>query len=101
MLKFFYLVGIDPVYQSVPVQVAFSVPKRSFKKAYQRNRLKRRMREAYRLQKHMLLPASDEKDFRMAVFITFSSRNELPYRPIAQAMKKGLLKLNAQLESQK
>lgn len=33
------------------VKIAFSVPKRKFKLAVTRNRLKRQMREAYRLQK--------------------------------------------------
>lgn len=36
---------------SMTVKVAFSVPKRNFKKAVTRNLLKRRMREAYRKNK--------------------------------------------------
>jgi len=35
-------------------QVAVSVPKRNFKKATDRNRLKRQMRESYRLNKHLV-----------------------------------------------
>ncbi|MEZ0542051.1 ribonuclease P protein component [Fibrella arboris] len=36
-------------------QVLFSVPKRAFKKAVDRNAVRRRVREAYRLHKHRLL----------------------------------------------
>lgn len=38
-----------------PIQIAFSVPKRRFKKAVARNRIKRLCREAFRVQKESLL----------------------------------------------
>ncbi len=41
----------------VGVSVLFSVPKKSFKRAWKRNLIKRRMRESYRQRKHELLAA--------------------------------------------
>ncbi len=49
-LLFFYL----PFPQAECTQVLFSVPRRNFKKAVDRNRIKRQMREAYRLRKHTI-----------------------------------------------
>ncbi|MGI4835912.1 MAG: ribonuclease P protein component [Janthinobacterium lividum] len=43
---------------SAPPQVLISVSKRTFKRAVDRNRLKRLIREAYRLNKHRLLEAA-------------------------------------------
>lgn len=51
-LKLIYMPA--EVEQEVPLKVGVSVPKRNFKKAVERNRIKRLMREAYRLNKHLI-----------------------------------------------
>ena len=52
-LRFVYYT--EPGTTPAPTQVVISVSKRHFKRAVDRNRLKRQIREAYRLNKHLLL----------------------------------------------
>lgn len=66
------------------IQVAITVPKRNFKKAVDRNKLKRRIREAWRKNKHLLLfPAPDTPD-KAALILVFVSRESLSYKEIEQ-----------------
>ena len=53
-----------------PAQVMVSVSKRHFKRAVKRNRVKRQIREAYRLNKHLLYEALEQKK-DMAVAMAF------------------------------
>ncbi len=47
---------------AMPVaQIVISVPKRHFKHAVDRNRVKRQLREAYRQEKHLLEEAAEDK----------------------------------------
>lgn len=75
-----------------PVQVAFTVPKRNFRKAWQRNRIKRRMREAYRLQKNRLYEHLPEGR-RLALVLIYTGREELPYERMEKALRFLLEKL--------
>lgn len=71
-------------------QAAFSAPKKNFKQAVQRNRVKRQMREAYRLQKAIL----DQENGKKFVLLFVCIAKELPsYDLISSALGKLLTKI--------
>jgi len=52
-----------------PLQIGFTVPKRLIKKAVDRNRIKRQLREVYRLNKEEFYQLIDKKYIMMVVFM--------------------------------
>ncbi len=58
-----------------PVQILISVPKKRFKHAVDRNRVKRQIREAYRLHKQLLSEATPEDKELLIAFIWLSDRH--------------------------
>jgi len=67
------------------IQTGVSVSKRNFKKAVQRNRIKRLMREAYRKNKD-LVDGSENTKKHIFMFI-YQGNKELEYRVIEEKMK--------------
>lgn len=75
------------------LQAAFSVSKRHFKKATDRNRIKRLLREAWRLQKNEWQKTLEQNNQQAVVFILFTG-NELPaYELVVEKIKAALKKL--------
>ena len=68
-----------------PCQVGFSVPKRNFKLAVSRNRIKRLMRETYRLQKNIVY---DKVDKPYVFMISYIGSEEIKYEDLYLKMEK-------------
>ncbi len=74
-------------------QLVFSAPKRAFKRAHDRNFIKRLMKETFRKQKHALENTLVTQHQQWAFFIIYNQR-ELPvYADLEKSMTKMLQKL--------
>lgn len=65
-----------------PCQMGVSVPKRIFKKAVDRNRIKRQIKEAFRLNKSSFTDALNQRKKKMAMMVIYTSRDKLEYSQI-------------------
>ena len=65
-----------------PVQAGFSVPKTIFKRAVDRNLLKRRMREAYRRNKKLLYDGLENSGKQFAIMFIYSKKEVISYEEI-------------------
>jgi ribonuclease P protein component len=78
-------------YCAFPVKAAFTVSKKNIRRATCRNTLKRRIKEAYRLHKHLLYEKLS--DNKLDCIFIYIAREELPYNIIEKSIKAALKKL--------
>lgn len=71
---------------NLPAQVAFSVSKKRFKKAVDRNKIKRRLKESYRKNKYVLYNVLNEKNCNIIIMIIFYGDKIPGYIPVENAM---------------
>ncbi|MDZ7876680.1 MAG: ribonuclease P protein component [Saprospiraceae bacterium] len=87
---------------SSPIQFALSVPKKAFKRAVDRNVLRRRIREAYRLHKidlyRFLENTPSQADKRFAFMVLYTAKEDMPYSEIEKGVKKMIRKFKAEFQ---
>ncbi len=74
--------------ENTPFQMVISAPKRSFKFAVQRNRIKRLAKEAVRLNKHVLEEHLVEQNQQIALFLIFTAREEIDLKTLNRKTEK-------------
>lgn len=77
-------------------QTLFSVSARNFKRAVDRNKIKRRTREAFRLNKHELKP-----DPKLWIGLVYTAKTIEPYETVLKAVKKLVVRIDAMATTSK
>jgi len=75
------------------VKVGVTAGKKYFKKAVDRNRIKRLIREAYRLQKNDLVEVLKDKQMSAFIFFMYTDKTVCTFQVVKEAMNKCLKRL--------
>jgi ribonuclease P protein component len=67
----------QPLNTGFPAQIAFAVPKKNFKRAVDRNKLKRRSREVYRTSKSRLYTSLKEQNRSMILILVYVAKEQV------------------------
>lgn len=97
-LRIVYFVEEESDAEKQFAQLLISVPKRKFKRANKRNRVKRLVREAYRLNKEEYISFLREKGLRLEIAFLYL-KDELPtYEEIEKSILKAASSLKEKIE---
>ena len=89
---------IDNDTQDGIIKFGCSAPVRNFKKAVDRNRVKRLMKEAFRLEKHSLTELLKPKNARLIIFVIYTSPDLPKFETIKTSMNELVLKLKDEIK---
>lgn len=94
--RFTWLAATLP--QNMPAQVVIGVSKKKFKKSVDRNLIKRKIKEAYRLNKAQLLYSELENHQKKIIFsINYIGKDILGFDTISAKLKNALVMLSKQI----
>ena len=80
------------------IKFGCSAPIRNFKKAVDRNRVKRLLKEAFRLEKHLLFDLLKQKNARLIIFVIYTSPDLPKFETIKTSMNELVLKLKDEIK---
>ena len=88
----FRIIWLEVIENRIPAQVVISVPKRNFKSAVDRNRLKRLTREAYRINKQAFYDSLNNKN--ILLMLIYTSKTIIEYEEMEEKIVDALQRLS-------
>jgi len=85
---------------TIPFKMVFSAPKKKFRRAVQRNRIKRICREAVRKEKEPLEHYLVEQNKQLAVFLVYTGQEELDHAVLSKKTAQLMTKIIHTLDEQ-
>lgn len=94
-LRLVWCESIYDLHPEIPIKVGFIIPKKRIKKAVLRNKIKRRIKEAYRHMKPELYAFLKQKELHISMVIIYTGSSPEDYHSIHEKLTQLIQKLQA------